>query len=81
MNKPCNIPMRNVIVSYYVSHDDALNETNRKSCAFPAPDDLKIGRDGICDQSEIGKNLLLDYNVEDPTVINNILIMYVDFTV
>jgi len=80
MNQPNGTNMSNVVVSYYVSSEDAINGVNRKNCSFPKPDDLKYGRDGILDSVEVGRNLLLDYDVEDPKIVESAIIMYVEPT-
>lgn len=70
--------MCDVMVSYYATAMDAIYDTNRKLHSFPAPDDFVYGRDGTVSPTEAGRALLLDYDIEDPDVIANCIIMYVE---
>lgn len=73
-----NSTLSNVIVSYYVSHDDAIRQVNRKTDSFPLPDTYKAGRDGIMDIQEFGVNILEDYGLIDNKERESTVIMFVE---
>lgn len=69
--------MSNVVVSYYKTYEDALNQENRHNDSFPKPENIEYGRDGILNIQEVGINLLLDYGLIDNKDNNSIIIMYI----
>jgi hypothetical protein len=67
----------NIVVSYYISQDDAINQVNRKTDSFPMHDTYKIGHDGFIDIQEVGINILEEYGLidvkdHDSTIIMNV---------
>ena len=68
----------NVVILFYNNHNDASNMTNIQKHSMPCPDYLNEsswGRDGKIMDYNIGKQLLLDYDIID---INNNEVIILD---
>ncbi len=70
--------MCDIMVSYYSTAAEAIYDINRKLHSFPAPDNIIVNRGGVANQTEVGRNLLLEYDIEDIDVVAQCIIMHVE---